>query len=96
MHKMQKEGRKERVIAEGKKSGGSSQIAMKPGTAASRGFRITNGPPMAVLLVFLSLVSSMNIHSSIHRLRLANSYFKELRTRMKSGPPIATFNKYVR
>lgn len=45
---------------------------------------------MMVLLVFLSFAFSMDIHSSIHRPQLANSYFKKLRVRAKSGPTIAT------
>jgi len=58
-----------------KKSAGS-QIAMKPGTDASRGFHITTGPPMVVLPV--SFASSTDTHSSIDPDALANSCSKEL------------------
>lgn len=51
--KIEKEKKKERnkegrVIVERKEAAGS-QIAMKPGTDASRGFRMTTRPPMTVL-----------------------------------------------
>lgn len=66
----EKEEREGRSHCRRKKSAGS-QIAMKPGTDASRGFHITTGPPMVVLPI--SFASSTDTHPSIDPDALANS-----------------------
>lgn len=76
-----RKGRKESLSKEEVSAG--SQIAMKPGTDASRGFHITTGPPMMVLPI--SFASPTDTHPSIDPDALANSCSEELRARTKSG-----------
>ena len=78
----EKEEKEGRSHCRRKKSAGS-QIAMKPGTDASRGFHITTGPPMAVLPI--SFTSSTDTHSSIDPDVLPNSCSKELHAHTKNG-----------
>jgi len=81
----EKEEREGRSHCRRKKSAGS-QIAMKPGTDASRRFHITTGPPMVVLPI--SFASSADTHPSIDPDALMNSCSEELRARTKSGSTI--------
>lgn len=67
--KVKREGRGREKSHHQRKEAAGSQIAMKPGTDASRGFRMTTRPPMTMLFFFRPeyYSSSLTIQTSIFR-----------------------------